>query len=180
MLGLLGRFGRRHGRRHGQGHGIVNLEKKIARLEARHADPTKIAHLQTRLERKRARWGTPNATTAAATSGATGVPPSLVVSTSPAAVAATAALPPVMPPYPPGTIPPANWNENAYLSKYPDVARGVNGGTIPSGLWHYMVSGMKEGRTFSGFDFGWLNTKQLLLGVGLGAAAFFGWRRFRK
>jgi hypothetical protein len=132
-------------------------------------------------QHKRDNWGRPNATTAAATSGGAGVPPALAVSTSPAAVAATAALPPVMPPYPAGTIPPANWNENAYLAKYPDVAAKVNAGKVPSGLWHYMTTGMKEGRTFSGFDgFDWLNTKHLFLGVVLGAAAFFGWKRFKK
>lgn len=186
MFGLLAGFGRRNRGRGGRGgRGIQHLEKKIARLQAAQAlgqggpkAGAKIQRLQERLAHKRARWGQPNATTAAATSGAAGVPPTLAVSTTPAAVAATAALPPVMPPYPSGTIPPANWNEAAYLSKHPDVARGVNGGTIPSGLWHYMVSGKKEGRELAGlggFDF---STKSLLLGVGLGAVAFYGWKRY--
>jgi len=174
MLGALAGFGRRRGHHRGHGrHGIESLERKIQRLENRDArDAEKLQNLKARLAEKQIRWGPPNATTAAATSGAVGTP---------ATVAATAALPPVMPPYPAGTVPPANWNEKAYLDKYPDVAAGVNAGTVPSGLWHYMSAGMKEGRTFSGFDgLEWLNTTHLLLGVGLGAAAFFGWRRFKK
>lgn len=181
MLGLFaGMRGRKRRRRGGDdndgpghrgpnqgGHGIQQLEKKIGRL-------------QERLEQKKARWGAPNATTAAATSGGAGVPPRFAVSTSPAAVAATAALPPVMPPYPAGTIPPATWDEAAYLKKHPDVARGVNGGTIPSGLWHYMVSGKKEGRELAGLGGFDLSTGSLLLGVGLGAAAFYAWKRFSR
>jgi hypothetical protein len=176
MFGLLAGFGRRR-------RGIHRLEKKIERLQARPDTPQRahqIKRLQERLDRKKSRWGTPNATTAAATSGAAGVPPKLAVSTTPAAVAATAALPPVMPPYPAGTIPPANWNEAGYLKKHPDVARGVNGGTIPSGLWHYMVSGKKEGRELSGLNGFDLSTGSLLLGVGLGAAAFYAWKRFSR
>lgn len=186
MFGSLAGFGRRRrGRRHGRGGqgSIQHLEKKIARLQARPNDlraQAKSQRLQARLEQKRARWGQPNATTAAATSGAVGVPPTLAVSTSPAAVAATEALPPLMPPYPSGTIPPANWNEVAYLNKHPDVARGVNAGTIPSGLWHYMVSGMKEGRALSGLSDFDLDLKSLLLGIGLSAATFYAWKYFSK
>jgi hypothetical protein len=86
-----------------------------------------------------------------------------------------------MPPYPAGTIPPANWNEKAYLEKHPDVAIAVNAGKVPSGLWHYMTNPHAQGRPFAGFDgFEWLNTNHLLLGVGLGAAAFYAWKRFKK
>lgn len=166
MFGALAGFGRRNRGGGGDGGGgVQRLEKKIARL-------------QEKLDQKKAKWGAPNATTAAATSGAAGVPATLAVSTSPAAVAARAALPPVMPPYPPGTTPPANWNESAYLKKHLDVAAGVNGGRIPSGLWHYMMSGKKEGRALAGFDGFDFDTKSLLLGIGLGTAAFYAWKRF--
>lgn len=39
------------------------------------------------------------------------------------------------------------FDEQIYLTKYPDVARVVAAGIMPSGLWHYQKFGQAEGRT---------------------------------
>jgi alanyl-tRNA synthetase len=82
-----------------------------------------IEKQQANLDRKKAKWGITNATTAAATSGAAGVPPVVAVST----------------PLP---------------TSQPIALSGLDG-----------------------LD---LSTGSLLLGVGLGAAAFCAWKRFSK
>jgi len=46
---------------------------------------------------------------------------------------------------------PADWNEEKYLARYPDVANAVRLKRMPSGLYHYVQHGMKEGRTFNGW-----------------------------
>lgn len=46
---------------------------------------------------------------------------------------------------------PEGWNEEAYLAKNPDVAKAVDQGIMPSGLWHYMKYGKNEGRTLAGW-----------------------------
>ena len=46
---------------------------------------------------------------------------------------------------------PEGWNEEAYLAKNPDVAKAVDKGIMPSGLWHYMTYGKNEGRTLAGW-----------------------------
>jgi len=48
--------------------------------------------------------------------------------------------------------PPANWNEQAYLNKHPDVKKAVAMGAMPSGYWHYMKHGKKEGRPLKGWN----------------------------
>jgi len=70
---------------------------------------------------------------------------------------------------------PADFNEATYLSKNPDVAKAVAQGAMPSGLWHYVMHGKKEGRGFSGWfgEFGgFLGSNTLLL---LAAAAGVCW-----
>jgi len=46
----------------------------------------------------------------------------------------------------PGQGAPLDWDEAAYLRSYPDVARAVSLGTLPSGLAHYRRHGRREGR----------------------------------
>lgn len=46
---------------------------------------------------------------------------------------------------------PADFDEQKYLQKYPDVAKAVELKRMPSGLWHYVKYGKKEGRTFNGW-----------------------------
>lgn len=47
--------------------------------------------------------------------------------------------------------PPADWDEAAYLRKHPDVKKAVDIGAMPSGYWHYMKYGKKEGRPLMGW-----------------------------
>ncbi|WP_448207281.1 hypothetical protein [Azospirillum sp. sgz302134] len=46
---------------------------------------------------------------------------------------------------------PKGWNESAYLATNGDVAQVVQSGGMPSGWWHYLQHGRKEGRT-GGWD----------------------------
>jgi len=48
--------------------------------------------------------------------------------------------------------PPADWSEDAYLAKHPDVKKAVAMGAMPSGYWHYMKHGKKEGRPLKGWN----------------------------
>jgi len=97
-----------------------------------------------------------------------------VVPTNIPTVVSAAPAPIIVPRHPPGTIPPPNWNEAAYLAKHPDVAAGVRSGAVPSGLWHYLKSGQKEGRALAGLES--LVSKRLLALLVLGVAIFL-WRR---
>ncbi len=56
------------------------------------------------------------------------------------APAAPAAAPP------PDDGQPVEFDEEWYLSRYPDVARAVSAGLGRSGLQHYLIHGRKEGR----------------------------------
>jgi len=70
---------------------------------------------------------------------------------------------------------PADFDESKYLANNPDVAKAVKQGAMPSGLWHYVRYGKKEGRSFSGWfgEFGgFLGGNTLLL---LAAAAGAYW-----
>lgn len=90
-------------------------------------------------------------------------------------VVAPAPAPLIIPRHPPGTTPPPNWNEAAYLAKHPDVAAGVKSGAIPSGLWHYLKSGQKEGRALAGLET--LMSKRVLLTLLVLGVAVFLWQR---
>lgn len=46
---------------------------------------------------------------------------------------------------------PEGWNEEAYLAKNPDVAKAVDQGIMPSGLWHYLKYGKNENRALAGW-----------------------------
>lgn len=37
---------------------------------------------------------------------------------------------------------PANFNEEKYLARHPDIAKAVQTGAMPSGAWHYVMYGM--------------------------------------
>lgn len=78
-------------------------------------------------------------------------------------------VPPPLPPFPPGSTPPANWNEAAYLARHPDVAQAVKMGAVPSGLWHFIKSGQAEGRALSGLEI--LKEPSTWMWGGLGVAA---------
>lgn len=45
---------------------------------------------------------------------------------------------------------PANFDEQKYLAKHPDVAKAVKMQAMPSGLWHYVKYGKTEGRALAG------------------------------
>lgn len=71
---------------------------------------------------------------------------------------------------------PAGFNEATYLSKNPDVAKAVKQGAMPSGLWHYVMYGKKEGRGFAGWfgDFGGvLGSNTLLMVVAAAGACWY-------
>lgn len=168
-LGLLeGLFGKRRRNRRNRGgmgrkNSLQRLEKKLERTQARHpGDTLRIQRLQERINRKRARMGLPPITTdqaaamtpaqVAAAEASPAVATAMVPVPAPSMAPTPSLAPAPLPPYPPGTTPPANWNEELYLSRYPDVAAAVKAGVIKSGLWHYMVSGKNENRTFSGLS----------------------------
>ena len=44
---------------------------------------------------------------------------------------------------------PAGWDERAYLTANPDVARAIQGGIISDGYSHYMANGKSEGRSIA-------------------------------
>jgi len=67
---------------------------------------------------------------------------------------------------------PENFDEQKYLQLHPDVARAVARGVMPSGLWHYLKYGKKEGRTFSGFGM-WRRPRR----PGYLAGVFSNWHR---
>ena len=47
--------------------------------------------------------------------------------------------------------PPPGYDEAKYLAKHADVASAVKQGAMPSGLWHYLMYGKKEGRALAGY-----------------------------
>lgn len=143
---MLGRIG-------GKMRGLRRQERKLERLQQRLEKAQtsgnaqkierlqhKIARTQQKLERR-----------------VTGIPGLTMPMVSSAMqqqgiVAAPTLVVSKLPPHPPGTTPPANWNEAAYLARHSDVADAVRKGVLPSGLWHYLKSGQNEGRALSGLE----------------------------
>ena len=71
---------------------------------------------------------------------------------------------------------PADFDEAKYIAKHPDVAKAVRQGAMPSGLWHYVMYGKKEGRGLSGWfgDFGGvLGSNTILMVVAAAGACWY-------
>jgi len=118
------------------------LERMQQRLSTMQQDPNKakqIAQLQSRIAQRTTHLESMKQQWAAKRGG-----PLTIPGLAPTGVTAPA-------PVSPALVGPPGWNEAAYLSKYPDVAKAVKTGAIPSGLWHYNAHGQKEGRSLSGW-----------------------------
>jgi len=83
---------------------------------------------------------------------------------------------------------PKDFNEAKYIAKHPDVAKAVKLGVMPSGLWHYVKHGKKEGRAYAGWfggfgSFGslggFIGSNTMLLLVGAGACWYYCSRKKR-
>ena len=48
--------------------------------------------------------------------------------------------------------PPANWNEERYLERYPDVRQLVERGRFESGWHHFLANGINENRKAPGLE----------------------------